>query len=141
MKTKLLSRINALFVFLLGILGFTSCELRTKYGVPYAEIEVSGVVTDQENERLEDIRITVKQEGHQVLPRTYTNQAGWFDENGNIELPTNTVDIIVDDPSGVYAPDSIRLNITYDATKESKKNSWNQGKATIRQDFQLKKKE
>ena len=111
-----------------------------EYGAPYAELEVSGIVTNQEDQRLEDMRVTVKQEGHQTLPRTYTNQEGWYEEQGYIDLPRPTVDIIVEDPSGVYAPDSVRLEVTYDKTKVSKKDHWNEGKATVRQDFKLKKK-
>lgn len=140
MKAKLLTSINSLLVFLLGVLGFSSCNYMVKYGVPHAELEVSGMVTNQEEQRLEDMRVTVKQEGRQALPRTYTNQAGWYEEHGYIDVPRNTVDIIVEDPSGVYASDSIHLEITYDKKDVSKSDDWNEGKATVRQDFKLKKK-
>ncbi len=140
MKAKLLTSINSLLVFLLGVLGFSSCNYMAKYGVPHAELEVSGMVTNQEAQRLEDMRVTVKQEGRQALPRTYTNQAGWYEEHGYIDVPRNTVDIIVEDPSGVYASDSIHLEITYDKKDVSKNDDWNEGKATVRQDFKLKKK-
>ena len=140
MKAKLLTSINSLLVFLLGVLGFSSCNYMVKYGVPHAELEVSGMVTNQEEQRLEDMRVTVKQEGRQALPRTYTNQAGWYEEHGYIDVPRNTVDIIVEDPSGVYASDSIHLEITYDKKDVSKNDDWNEGKATVRQDFKLKKK-
>lgn len=140
MKVKLLTSINSLLVFLLGVLGFSSCNYMAKYGVPHAELEVSGMVTNQEEQRLEDMRVTVKQEGRQALPRTYTNQAGWYEEHGYIDVPRNTVDIIVEDPSGVYASDSIHLEITYDKKDVSKSDDWNEGKATVRQDFKLKKK-
>ena len=140
MKAKLLTSINSLLVFLLGVLGFSSCNYMAKYGVPHAELEVSGMVTNQEEQRLEDMRVTVKQEGRQALPRTYTNQAGWYEEHGYIDVPRNTVDIIVEDPSGVYASDSIHLEITYDKKDVSKSDDWNEGKATVRQDFKLKKK-
>ena len=140
MKAKLLTSINSLLVFLLGVLGFSSCNYMAKYGVPHAELEVSGMVTNQEEQRLEDMRVTVKQEGRQALPRTYTNQAGWYEEHGYIDVPRNTVDIIVEDPSGVYASDSIHLEITYDKKDVSKNDDWNEGKATVRQDFKLKKK-
>ena len=140
MKAKLLTSIDSLLVFLLGVLGFSSCNYMAKYGVPHAELEVSGMVTNQEEQRLEDMRVTVKQEGRQTLPRTYTNQAGWYEEHGYIDVPRNTVDIIVEDPSGVYASDSIHLEITYDKKDVSKNDDWNEGKATVRQDFKLKKK-
>ena len=140
MKAKLLTSINSLLVFLLGVLGFSSCNYMAKYGVPHAELEVSGMVTNQEEQRLEDMRVTVKQEGRQALPRTYTNQAGWYEEHGYIDVPRNTVDIIVEDPSGVYASDSVHLEITYDKKDVSKSDDWNEGKATVRQDFKLKKK-
>lgn len=140
MKAKLLTSINSLLVFLLGVLGFSSCNYMVKYGVPHAELEVSGMVTNQEEQRLEDMRVTVKQEGRQALPRTYTNQAGWYEEHGYIDVPRNTVDIIIEDPSGVYASDSIHLEITYDKKDVSKSDDWNEGKATVRQDFKLKKK-
>lgn len=140
MKAKLLTSINSLLVFLLGVLGFSSCNFMAKYGVPHAELEVSGMVTNQEEQRLEDMRVTVKQEGRQTLPRTYTNQTGWYEEHGYIDVPRNTVDIIVEDPSGVYASDSVHLEITYDKKDVSKNDDWNEGKATVRRDFKLKKK-
>lgn len=140
MKTKFLTFFNALLTFCLTLLGFSSCNFMAEYGVPYAELEVSGIVTNQENQRLEEMRVTVKQEGRQALPRTNTNQEGWYEEQGNIAVPRRTVDIIVEDPSGVYAPDSVRLEVTYDKTKVSKNDHWNEGKATVRQDFKLKKK-
>ena len=140
MTTKLLTSVNSFLFFVLGALGFSSCNFMAKYGVPYAELEVTGVVTDQEEKCLEDMRITVKQCGYQVLPRTYTNQAGWYKESGDVGALRDSVDIIVEDPSGVYAPDSARLPFILDKSKVSKNDPWNEGKATVRQDFKLKKK-
>lgn len=140
MKAKMLSRFNALIALLMGILGFSVTGCAKKYGVPHAELEVSGTVTNQADERLEQMRVTVKQDGRQVLPKTYTNESGRYLEQGYVNVPQSTVDIIVEDPSGIYAPDSIRLAVSYEKTKESKKDEWNRGKATVQQDFQLKKK-
>ena len=139
MKARILTRFNALLTFLLGLFGFGMTACLVKYGVPHAELDVSGTITNQKEERLEEICVTIKQEGNQVLPRTYTNEMGRYKEQGNIHMPQSTIDIIVEDPSGVYAPDSIRLAVTYDKSKVDRRDDWNRGKATIEQNFQLKK--
>ena len=64
MKAKLLTSINAILVFLLGILGFTSCESAQKYGpdpdypvVKYGSQYVSGVTNPAESFDGDAVRI------------------------------------------------------------------------------------
>lgn len=144
MKAKVLNSINALMVMLLAALGFNSCIGEMKYGVQYATLEVSGTVTDSAAQPLEAMRVTVKHHEEkweqQMLPRTYTNELGVYNEKNEYAFPYRTLDIIVEDPSGVYERDSVRVEVTYDRKGASKDDDWWEGNAHVQQDFQLKKK-
>lgn len=141
MKTKVRRGINAIMAFALSLFGFGSCNFM-KYGTPYASLEVSGQITDTEEEPLEDIRVIVKNHTEyseqQMLPRTYTNQFGEYDEKNDGVFPVDNIDIIVEDPSGFYERDSVRVKVEY--KRERGSSSWDYGDAHIQQNFQLKKK-
>ncbi len=146
MKTKLLTRINALLVFLLGILGFTSCELMPKkygvapvveYGCPYVSLEVSGQITNEEKQPLRDIQVNLSLEGYRTRP-VFTDSLGnfsWRSQDGKLD----SLDIIIKDPAGVYEGDSTRVGAEKHIFDQPK--GWQIGESTVRQDFQLKKKE
>ena len=69
MKAKILTKINAVIAFLLGVLGFSSCEwgmkkygvppddILSKYGTPYAMLEAKGTVTNEQNAPVKSARV------------------------------------------------------------------------------------
>jgi len=138
MKTKVLTKINSLIVFLLGLLGFYGCkdeQPTEKYGIPTAILDASGLVTDQEKKPLENIQVTVKQTWHRALPEQYSKEDGTYAVKDVYMFPEDSVDIIATDTAGVYASDSARVKVTYSQPDAD----WDKGVGTIQKDFQLKK--
>lgn len=139
MKNKLLVRLNAVLAFLLGAFGLTGCMC--KYGVPYAEFNAEGMVTDQETgEPIENIRVQLKENGYYVTPEVYTDENGKYVFDRTIGFPYDSIDIIAQDTAGVYEADSVRVGIIYEKQKGSKNDEWYTGGAFVYQDFKLKKK-
>ena len=161
MKRKLLICINALIALLLGILG-VSCGTGTTgipedmYGVPFATFEAQGVVTDESGKPLEDIQVVVKYPRFYEYiedrrkndptpfdpftdwaPHGYTNADGTYQIDTELAYSSESIELLVRDTAGIYAPDSARLKVEYDRSKAS---GWNFGSSSVHQDFQLKKK-
>ena len=145
MKAKVLRGINAVLAAILGLLG-VSCHFGyAEYGSPYATFEMSGIVTDEQDQPLENIEVA-------VTNRQWRSEAvqpcvvGYTDQNGKYEWRTwgsgggpDSIDIIVRDTAGVYRADSVSLGVEYDRSGVSKSDHWNMGNAKVQQDFQLKK--
>lgn len=140
MKTGLLIGINALIAFLLGVLGFSSCN-RSMYGVPHAELEATGKVTNELNEPVNSARVTLRHK-YDGDCDTYTDEDGIYSLRLRGEMfPVDSVQIVVSDTSGVYEADSVRLKVDYDRSDAKQRgDSWYRGTGYIYQDFTLKKK-
>ena len=137
MKAGLLKGINALIAFLLGVLGFTSCEPKLKYGMPYAELEATGKVTNERNEPVRSARVTLKN----VPSRDgYTDAEGIYSICVTNHFPVDSLSILVSDTDGVYQPDSVRLKVDYDRSDAKQHSGFYRGKGYVYQDFQLKEK-
>ena len=133
MKHTFLTLVNALLTIVLAAFGFSSCNM-VMYGVPDTELEVWGIVDAEKVGALEAMQVTVKSHGQPVMPRTYTNEEGIYRDYSWIG--SREIDIIVVDPSGEYASDSVHIsNIVYQKEKGTDKE-----KAFVRQDFHLQKK-
>ena len=154
MKKKTLIIINSLLTALLGLFGFNSC-FRVAYGAPYATSMVEGTITDENDEPLKNIQVTVMdvdirelylqgffhdigEDGTPSEFLCYTNESGFY-EWTSTEYFCDSLHIIVQDTSGVYATDSIRVKIKYNRSGVAGNDPLNQGKGLIQQDFQLKK--
>lgn len=148
MKTTFRSGINSLIALLLGLFGFGCSACLCKYGVPHGDIDVSGTVTDQESKQpIENIRITIKSNeeyahyDEPAFPETYTETDGGYHAGHSYESwPFSQLKIVAEDTTGVYGADSTIVNLKYKEDAHSLGDSWNKGKASVRQDFQLKKK-
>ena len=142
MKAKLLTRVNAFIALLLGIFGFGSCEshFMAEYGCPYASLEVSGNVTDESNQPVENIQVKVKNNGRQIMQEVYSDKNGKYTTEQYEIFPVSTVDLIVTDTAGIYNGDSVRVTVTYDKSQIAKGDHWDEGDAIIQYNFQLKKK-
>ena len=153
MKAKILTRVNTMIAFFLTALGFGSCGWMQKYGIPdpdivaeygcpYATFEARGKVTGENAKPVENIRVRIKNKYGSELQELYTDKDGEYN-TGTIEgvFPPDSVDIIVADTAGIYAPDSVRVKVEYDRSGVPEGNHWDEGKATVEQDFQLTKKD
>lgn len=148
MKAKFLTRVNALIGLILALFGFgcASCVKYgapplVKYGSPYSTLEATGKVTDENAKPIENIRVRIKTKSGSELHEIYTDADGEY-ATGTLggSLYLDSIYIVASDTADVYAPDSVRVKVTYDKSGVDKDDSWNQGAASIYQDFQLKKK-
>lgn len=148
MKRKTLSFINRCLAALLALLGFQACESfpdkygvpAPEYGVPYAEFEVQGKVTDTKQEPLKDILVAVEisDNGYSGLRDTlYTDESGKYHWKGGA-FPLDSAKIVVNDTTGKYASDSTKVALSYD---RSQAHGWYDGVASAEADFELKEKE
>ncbi|MBO4665295.1 MAG: radical SAM-associated putative lipoprotein [Paludibacteraceae bacterium] len=152
MKVKVLTWYNAVLAFLLGLLGFSSCDTAKKYGpgpdiaaeygCPYATLEVSGTVSDKGNTPLENIQVAIKgkYDLEEADLKEYTDQDGKYIVGADYIFPIDSVDILVKDNAGVYAPDSVRVKVDYDQSNVQPEDHWNNGAGTAHHDFLLEKK-
>ena len=149
MKAKLLTRINALIATLVSLLGFTSCGnflvkygAPVEYGTPFATWDVSGKVSDEENNPIENAQVIVRSpKPGQIRDTLYSDEEGLYRGSypGVFPYSNDSIDIVVRDTAGVYASDSVRVAVEYDKSEVADDDSWNRGTAYIQQDFQLKK--
>lgn len=153
MKRKVLTGINALIALLLGILGLNGgCLLKygpaivAEYGVPHAMFEATGTITNEENEPIENIRVTLKdryrpnRDYRSTMLDVYTADDGTYTVGPYGFFPVDSLDIIVTDTTGVYASDSVSVKVDYDRSKVKWGDNWDSGAGYVHQDFQLKKK-
>lgn len=93
--------------WMLGILGFSAvgCDIRNvstaeEYGVPHADFEVKGMVSDGKTGPVQGIRISVSEAGG-----AYSTSSTMTDESGSYALtgsffPSETIEIKVEDIDG-----------------------------------------
>ena len=146
MKTKCLKSLNAILVFLLGLLGFSGCESpRVEYGVPHADLDIEGQVTDEEEEALPNIQIVARHGWkddagtlywQNYADTFYTDLTGHFYRYYEDIFPMEYHRIIANDTSGVYVSDSIDAAVSFSGGDRH----WYKGHATINVTFTLKMK-
>ncbi|MBR6117862.1 MAG: radical SAM-associated putative lipoprotein [Paludibacteraceae bacterium] len=145
MKTKCLKSINAVIAFLLCLLGFSGCELPSvEYGVPHADLDIEGQVSNEENEVLPDIQIVAwkgwKDGGgtlywQEYADTLYTDSTGRFYRFYENTFPLEYHRIIANDTTGTYASDTIDATVSYSGGN----GGWYEGKATLNVTFILQK--
>lgn len=141
MKRKILSFINRCLAAVMALLGFQACGSAVcKYGVPYADFEVSGKVTDTKQEPLKDMQVAIEisNQGYtELIDTLYTNESGEYHWKAGT-FPSDSAKVVVNDTTGRYASDSTKVALSYDRTKAG---HWYAGVATAEADFELKEKE
>ena len=148
MKTRVLRGINFVLATVLGFLGF-GCnkpdnymggnECVVMYGVlpATATYDVSGKIKDEANNKpIKNIRVTVKSKRGD-FQGIYTKTNGSYSMLGS-GVVCDSLNIVAEDTTGVYEPDSVQVEVVLVPGKN--KDDRYAGKATVHQDFQLKKK-
>ena len=144
-KKYLLSKINVLLGAVLVLLGYSSCSEKEEdhaylYGCPYAYYTVEGAVYNREGKPLEGKRVIQKfiipdDASFMYYPDTVQTGADGSYLFQDISNVVESVRIIVEDPQGAYAPDSVDLMLTL---TDEKKEGWCQGTLVGKADFHLK---
>lgn len=153
MKAKILSGINSLLSSLVAMLGFNSCifiacdygvvgpePIVCEYGVPHAELVVSGNVTDESDKPVKNIRVQLHNDGYAVSDYSYTDEKGSYSLRDGI-TPWDAPDslwVVATDTADVYEADSVRVPVVIDESKGD--GDWLVGEAKAEANFQLKQK-
>lgn len=140
MKRKFIKASNYALGLLLISIGFSSCNkddddgrIMLMYGTPSADYEMSGKVTDNENNPIAGIKVS--------HPRSYTNagQEGVItDKDGNYKLNTKgfapgELKLTIEDIDGVVNGEFATKQKTEtfkDSDYTGKDGAWHEGKAT-----------
>ena len=157
MKKETLIIINSLLATLISLLGCGVSDERENYiealyGTPYASSKVEGTITDENDEPLENIQVIIMETesrefflqygftSDEIPPECvcYTNESGFYEWNSS-DYYCDSLSIIVQDTSGVYAADSVRTKMKYNRSGVPANAPLDQGKGLVQQDFQLKK--
>lgn len=144
-KRKYLQKINQLIILCLSIFGITGCSEMEKYGAPYpaygspyAVLDISGKVTNANNEAIAGIQISTKGEYYNAYSTT-TDSLGNYSMSMDI-IPEDNIWIIAKDIDGInngaYQDDSVKVKLQFTNTNEG--NYWFQGYDKVEEDFVLK---
>jgi len=162
MKKLLLKPYNSLIMVLLGLIGtLTGCKLAdspvAEYGVPNAEYEIKGTVTDSiTSTAVQNLRVVITQTPVSAGKDTslnkidtvavkLTDSAGKYDISvQEFPLDKRTFNVKVEDTDGTanggdfqaQAQDAVAMHSDLTGAKTG----WSQGKAVKIVDFKLKKK-
>ena len=133
---NLLQRFIRLFSLSSVAFVLTAC-----YGCPYSEYEVEGQVYGENSEPLEDMQVVVRtfnDLGHERPDTLYTDKAGYYHTDyGITSFGGDCIEVVVHDPDGVYASDSVHIGSG--KMKVEDQDSWSTY-YSMRQDFRLEKK-
>lgn len=141
-RLRILAQVNVLLGAVLALFGCGSKraaavenQVVCLYGVPTATYKVSGTVIGEKHKPLKDVQVVVK--GYKNYPITDTLRT---DNKGRYAAdytgyPTDSLNIVVTDPSGEYKADSTKIEVPW---KEGA-SVFDQGEQTFKQDVQLKK--
>ena len=151
MKTKLRIWTNTLIGVILGLLGISSFSCAkygaptAMYGVPTGDLTFDGKVSDETDKPLEGIQV-IRRGGWKDdadmrywdgwADTLYTNADGEVHKEYDGIFPLRYQKVIVNDPAGEYQSDSITSEVNYTGG-----NGWDEGKATLKTDFKLRKKD
>ena len=115
-KRNILVGINILLGALLSILGVKNANATrpmVKYGVPSADIAVKGKVTDEHCRPVKNVQVIMRQKVRNQQDTLLTNKRGRFSTEPLRSWPVDSVDLLVVDPSGKYATDSVQAPVRY----------------------------
>ncbi len=159
-KKNLIRLANIFLASLLAIFGFSNCEdVRMEYGVPNADYNLKGKVTDKSDSKpIKGIKVmfypfpqAIAEYG--VIPYSYrTFNADTTDINGNFNLNENfsigeiqgdTIPVYVQDidgeENGLYQDTIIKVDVK-NAVRSGKRTDWYDGKFSVEKNIELKRK-
>ncbi len=143
MKIKILKSYNRLLAFLLSFLGvvMTACEEiggtnRAEYGAPYAEYQVLGTVTNQDEVGIEGIKVRLTEPEHvYAYDSTYTLSDGTYSLVVSMEF-MDTLGIQFMDEAALYQ--NVDTLVSFTDAVFTNGDGWYQGEATVEFNVELK---
>mgnify|MGYP003294337344 CR=1 FL=1 len=106
MKEILLKVIKCLLP-LFGIAAIDSCDMKVEYGCPYADFEARGVVTDEDGNGIQGIRVVISAgypdtayEGETITDTLWTNHSGEYVRGNSQFAYMNSVKLEFEDVDG-----------------------------------------
>ena len=155
MKVRFNRWYNSILTALLSLLGY-SCSSENSlpvemYGVPSADYQISGTVTNDNGQVVQGIKTSVKQistyEGKtqaSCIDSVMTDANGHYDVSVHVFPMNKEIKLLVEDvdgdSNGAYQNDTI--DIDYNNAQKIKEGdgTWDNGTFVIKQDIKLKKK-
>lgn len=146
-ENYLMRLVGALLTAVLAVLGLSSCNGEYMYGTPHADFEISGIVTDEEGDPMEGVRVISRSrrdagEGTDYGYSTtidcdtaYTDAKGHYLIERTDVFGPKWVFVLAEDPEGGYGPEYEELHLKY----QGGDHDWYDGKAVVTADFVLKK--
>lgn len=112
---------NRLLSGTLVLLGFSACgsnggDIMVEYGVPHADYEIKGRITDQEGTELAGMRVITKTLIQSRPDDPHLNDTVMTDAKGKFERHLEGTNegrfrVVCEDPSGVYEADSTEVKM------------------------------
>lgn len=138
---------NRLLSGTLALLGFSACgsnggDIPLEYGMPHANYEIKGNVTDEAGDKLAGMRVIAKtligsRPNDPYLNDTIATDAKGaflFDKKGTTS--EGRYRVVCEDPNGVYKSDSTEVKM-----EPKGRDGWYQGSDSKEVNFELKKKD
>lgn len=138
MRLWVLARVNVLLGALLALLGLGCGGCAEKYGSPYATYQYEGSVTNEQQQPLKDIQVTIKAPKYNNEPiaePVFTEEDGRFRGNTWEETAIDTLNVVFTDTTQVYREDSTQVVVKWEKSKEE----WCAGECEFEVNMQLKK--
>ena len=155
MKVRFNRWYNSILTALLSLLGY-SCSSENSlpvemYGVPSADYQISGTVTNDNGQVVQGIKTSVKQistyEGKtqaSCIDSVMTDANGHYDVSVHIFPMNKEIKLLVEDvdgdANGAYQNDTIDIDYNNAQKIKDGEDVWNNGTFAIKQDIKLKKK-
>ncbi len=151
LQKRIMRLYTAVCAAVLGALGFTACGWQADmygtepaYGVPTATFRVRGVVTDEENNPVEGIRVAVSDREGWDSDTVYTSADGEFEtcdmSVGSVEsVRAVLTDVDGEKNGGTFAPDTVKFEEMKVDTIRKGSGRWDEGEYELSFERRLKR--
>ena len=152
LQKRIMRLYTAVCAAVLGALGFTACGWQADmygvpvpdYGVPTATFRVRGVVTDEENNPMEGIRVAVSDREGWDSDTVYTSADGEFETRdmsvGSVEsVRAVLTDVDGEENGGTFAPDTVKFEEMKVDTIREGSGRWDEGEYDLSFERKLKR--